>query len=170
MKIIKPVLLFALFISFKASAQTYEVPKNYRLKSTDDYAKYEPDIIKTADWMQQTSWTDQSKKIDAAIQFFLDWVRGTPAVTVNLGQPSLSLSDKNPQLGFTYMSQFSKYALLHKEKFDHTKANVAALRAVIAKYNMEPSRRKDEDIENLIQLDREGRLEEWVITDFEQQQ
>ncbi|TSD65944.1 hypothetical protein FFF34_000670 [Inquilinus sp. KBS0705] len=170
MKIISPVLFFMLFVCFKADAQAYEVPKNYKFKSNADYARYEPDILKTVDWMQLTSWTEEPKKTDEAIQFFLDWVRGTPAVTVNLGQASLRLSDKNPQLGFTYMAQYAKYALLHKDHFDHTKANLEALRAVITKYYKEPTHKKDDDIEMLMSLEQKGQLEQWIITDFEQQQ
>jgi hypothetical protein len=78
----------------------------------------------------------------------------------------MDLSNTNPQLGFIYMSQFSKYAILHKQDFDKTQANLAALKAVIAKYSEEPTHKRDNDVEQLIKLDKENNLEAWITNEF----
>ncbi len=52
-------LLFSLIaFSFKSTAQNAPVPENYVLKAKTDYAKYQDDIIKTVDWLQNASWND----------------------------------------------------------------------------------------------------------------
>lgn len=163
---LQAVLLLVLAINFRVTAQSFEVPKDYRFRNKGDYSKYEPDIIKLADWMQQTPWTAQKAKSDAAGQFLLAWIQGTPDVVIELTQSIMNLSDVNPQLGFTFIAQFSKYALEHKGAFDKKHANMEALRAVIAKYNAEPTHKKDDDVETLISMDKEGKLEEWVNNDF----
>jgi hypothetical protein len=165
-KIFRTVLLLTLFISVKASAQTYEVPKDYHFKKHEDYIKYEPDIIKTADWMMRTHWGTEPLKTEAATQFLLIWAQGTPDVLIELKQAIMDLSDANPQLGFIYMAQYSKYAIQHKEDFDSTKANIIALKAIIAKYNMEPTHKRDNDVEKLAELDKDGKLEYWITNDF----
>lgn len=156
------VILLLLLAGLKATAQVYEVPLNYVLKSKDDYAHYEGDIIKTADWIQNTAWSAQPEKMEAATQFFLKWIKGTPSVTIRLTESVMSLSDKNPQLGFVYMAQYAKYALQHKADFDANRASVEAIRALITKYNVEPSYKKDDEIEELIILDKKGELNDWI--------
>jgi hypothetical protein len=160
------VLMVLLFASLGASAQSYDVPKNCVLKTRDDYAKYEPDVIKTADWLQQTPWKAQPQKTEEANQFLLKWAKGTPAVTIRLVEAVMNLSDRNPQLGFVFMAAFSKYVLEHKGDRDPNNANIKAVRAVIDKYKAEPSHKPDDDIEHLIELDTKGELNDWVISTF----
>ncbi len=160
------VLMALLFAGLDASAQSYDVPKNYVLKTRDDYAKYEPDVIKTADWLQQTPWKAQPQKTEEANQFLLKWAKGTPAVTIRLVEAVMNLSDRNPQLGFVFMAAFSKYVLEHKDDRDPNNANIMAVRAVIDKYKAEPGHKPDDDIEHLIELDTKGELNDWVISTF----
>ena len=157
---------FLVFVARIASAQSFDVPKNYIFKTRDDYARYEPEIIKTADWLQQTSWRAQPQKMEEANQFLLKWAKGTPAVTIRLVEAVMNLSDLNPQLGFVFMAQYSKYALEHKEGLDTNQANIAAIRAVIEKYHAEPAHKRDNDIEYLMDLEAKGELNDWVISTF----
>lgn len=160
------MIILAFTFIVKASAQNYEPPKSYHFADKHDFEKAEADVIKTADWLQQASWATQAAKIDAADQFILDWAQGSPKVLIELRQAIMDISDANPQLGFVYMAQFSKYTLQHKGDFDKTKANVAALRAVVAKYNMEPTHKRDNDVEKLMELDKNSQLESWIINEF----
>ncbi|RYD88875.1 MAG: hypothetical protein EOP54_26550 [Sphingobacteriales bacterium] len=51
MKKITWCILLFLLIGLHAGAQSYEVPKDYHFKTQDDYSRYEPDVVKTADWV-----------------------------------------------------------------------------------------------------------------------
>ena len=84
-KIYLSAILLLLVSYFKASAQTYEVPKDYTLKAKEDYAKYEDDIIKTIDWLQQTSWNEQTDKRKEANAFLVAWLTGSPNVSIDVG-------------------------------------------------------------------------------------
>lgn len=161
-------ILFAICLigQLAANAQTYEVPRGYHFKTPEDYARYEADVIRTADWMQQTSWTTQPEKREAATQFFLSWIKGTPAVTVKLTETVMNLSDRNPQLGFTYMAQYAKYVLLHRNEESNIKPAIEALKAVIDKYRSEPSHKRDIDVDNLATLEKDGRLADFVANEF----
>jgi hypothetical protein len=165
-KIIRTVLLLTMLTGLKASAQNYEAPKDYHFKKYEDYIRYETDVIKTADWLMRTHWGAEPYKMEAATQFILQWSQGTPDVVIELKQAIMDLSDTNPQLGFIYMSQFSKYAIQHKTGFNKTLANLAALKAVIEKYNMEPTHKRDNDVEKLIDIDKDGKLEYWINNEF----
>jgi hypothetical protein len=160
------ILLLMLVTGQQGFAQTFDVPKNYIFKTKDDYARYEPEIIKTADWLQQTPWKAQPQRMEEANQFLLKWAKGTPAVTIRLVEAVMNLSDRNPQLGFVYMAAFSKYVLEHKDDRDPNNANIVAVRAVVNKYQAESAHKPDEDIEHLIELDHKGELNDWVISTF----
>src|ERR1700679_3255172 len=97
-----------LAICFKASAQTYEVPKNYTLKTKDDYAKYEPEVIHTVDWLQQASWDEPIEKRKEANAFLMAWLTGSPNVSISIGKPLMDLVDKNKELLIIFMGGYAK--------------------------------------------------------------
>ncbi|HTE02312.1 MAG TPA: hypothetical protein VK668_23645 [Mucilaginibacter sp.] len=165
-KIHLAIILLLIITGFKASAQSYEVPKNYVLKAKEDYPKYEDDIIKTVDWLQQTSWAEQADKRKEANTFLIAWITGSPNVSITLGSPLLKFTDKNKELLITFMAGYTKYALQHKSDMTVDKANAAALRALMDKYNSDPARKKDSAIEKLIKTDKDGKLDEWIKANF----
>jgi len=116
--------------------------------------------------LQETGWKDKREKRKAARLFILAWVQGSNTVHVSLNKAINELSDRNPELLFTYTSQFAKYALEHKTDFDKNAANLAAVRAMLAKYKMEDSRKTDPDVEKLITINQEGNLATWIASNF----
>ena len=149
-----------------AIAQTYEVPKDYQLKVKEDYAKYEPQVISTVDWLQQTSWDDDQDKRKDANAFLMAWITGSPNVTITIGSPLMKLVNKNPDLLMTFMGGYTKYALQHKDAPDVHAANVAGLKALLSKYQSDKNHKKDSAVEKLIKVDQDGKLDEWAATDF----
>ena len=165
-KNINTTLFVLLFSCTTAFAQTYELPENYVLKAKDDYAKYEPDVIKTADWLQKTPLAEDANKRRAANKFIMDWVSGSPNVTVSVGKKLLDMTDKNPDFMYLYFGLFAKYSLEHKEGLDKNKADLEVLTALITKYKTDPAIVKDSDLEKLVKLQQQGKLETWIASDF----
>ncbi|MBL4675456.1 MAG: hypothetical protein JKY70_04515 [Mucilaginibacter sp.] len=165
-KVIGTIIFAAICFSFKASAQTFDVPKDYHFDQQTNYALYEPDIVKAADWLQKTRWGTEPKKTEAVTQFVLKWAQGVPYIVIELKQAVMDVSDANPQLGFIYMAQYCKYAIQHPKNFEANKASIDALRAVVAKYQAEPTHKHDSQVERLIDLEKANELESWVNNDF----
>lgn len=155
-----------LAISFTASAQTSPVPEHYAFSAKEDYAKYNDDIIKTIDWLQQSPWSQPLDNRKPANAFLMAWLTGTPDVSISIGSALTKLTNKNPELLIIFMGGYTKYALQHKSDFSKDKANVAGLRAMIDKYTNDPARKKDSAMEKLIKTDKDGGLDEWVKTDY----
>jgi hypothetical protein len=166
MKQILTLIIAITAFNITANAQTFDVPMHYELQTDADFNMYEPQVISTADFLQQTGWKDKRSKRQAARLFILAWVQGSHSVKVSVNKAINELSDQNPELLFTYTSQYAKYALLHKNDFDKNTANLVALRAMIAKYNIEPSHKKDDDVEKIAEINKEGNLASWIATDF----
>lgn len=142
------------------------MPVNYRFDKQTNYHLYELDIVKAADWLQKTHWGTETKKTEAVTQFVLKWAQGVPYITVELKPAIMDLADANPQLGFIYMAQYCKYTIQHPDNFNTVDSNVDALKAVIAKYQAEPTRKRDTQVERLIEIDKASQLEEWIKNDF----
>src|ERR1700742_2224309 len=100
-----PVIIFVMFLAFlslDSKAQSYPVPENYTLKVKEDYAKYESDIIKTIDWLQQTPWSEQPER-KKANAFVLAWLTGSPDVNLTINSDILmQYCNKNGELLMTY--------------------------------------------------------------------
>ena len=166
MKYILTLSITLTMFCLTARAQKFDVPMHYELQTDADFDMYEQQVINTADWLQQTGWKDKREKRQAARLFILAWVQGSHSVSVSINKAVNSLSDLNPELLFTYTSQYAKFALQHKTDFDKNTANLVALRAMLSKYSIEESHKKDEDVEKLIEINKEGNLASWIATDF----
>src|ERR1700744_4856619 len=90
------VCLFAL--NFEANAQSAPVPDNYVIKTKDDCAKYQDDVLKTIDWLQNASWSEPLDNRKPANAFVLAWISASPDVTVTIESPLVKLTSKNPEL------------------------------------------------------------------------
>ena len=166
----KPILfLISILISCqttKVLAQNYQVPQNYVLKQKDDYPKYEQDVLKTIDWLEQTPWNTEIEKRGEAKEFLIKWIEGSPDISIEINSEIVKLSKNNPDLIGSYMYGYTKYALLNKSQFDVNQAKIAGVKAVLSKYKFETDHKKNSEVEKLLKLDAEGKLGNWVMTDF----
>ncbi|HZX57597.1 MAG TPA: hypothetical protein VFE54_02685 [Mucilaginibacter sp.] len=159
-------ILCLLATTFIASAQTSPVPEHYVFSAKEDYAKYNDNIIKTIDWLQQSPWSQPLDNRKPANAFLMAWLTGTPDVSISIGSSLTKLVDKNPEMLIIFMGGYTKYALQHKNDFNKDLANAAGLRAMIDKYTNDPARKKDSAMEKLIKIDKDGKLDEWAKTDY----
>jgi len=165
MKALKQVFIIALLIviSHLAVGQSFTVPKNYTLKEVSDYAKYEKDIIDCVIWLENTPVDEQRNKRSKANQFLIQWVTGSPNLTISINSKIVNFTDKNPDLLIIFLGGWAKYALENPEyKDDEVKCNLAGLRSVIKVYKKRNGMKKDRNVEKLIKLEKKGELEEWV--------
>ncbi|PWK79790.1 hypothetical protein LX99_00250 [Mucilaginibacter oryzae] len=161
------VLIFAaVTFSLAVKAQTFHVPENYVLKEKADYAKYEEDVIKGIDWLQDTPWALEEQKRMETNAFLLKWMQGNPAVNIEINSSVAKMTDKNPPLLITFMGGYTKYALQNKTGFNKDKANLAGVKAVIDKYVLETDHKNNSLLNKLVKIDKEGKLSNWIESDF----
>ncbi|WP_121809361.1 hypothetical protein [Mucilaginibacter kameinonensis] len=164
-KIIILLVAIAAF-AFTAKAQTFHVPENYTLKEKADYAKYEEDVIKGIDWLQDTPWALEEQKRMETNAFLMKWIQGSPSVNIEINNSVAKMTEKNPQLIMTFMGGFTKYALQNKNAFDKNKANQAGVKSVIDKYVLETDHKSNSLLNKLTKIDKEGKLADWMASDF----
>lgn len=159
----KKIIVFVLFciVCNSVLAQEFSVPKDYKFEKKEDYKPYEPQIKEAIDWsLSKTLSADPKKRADT-YKFFMDWLGGTPDVSVAIDSRVLTFMEKNKELLIPFMMGWAKYSLDNEYTEDKIKCNKAALEAVVAFYNKNRGfLKKDKEVEKYEKLLSKGKLEE----------
>lgn len=162
---IKTITLSFIFAFFTLGvfAQEYEIPKNFKPQTAEDYAPFEQDVIKSFEWMMNTPFNEQKQKRDEATTFLLTWIMGSPNVTVELHQNILTFMESSPELLIIFMGGWTKYSLESKDFKNKIEGNLAGLEAVIEFYTKNKKfLSKDKKVEKYIKMKKKGTLKEYV--------
>jgi hypothetical protein len=167
MKKVKQILIVALLLVFSqvSFAQDFQVPKNYSFKKKEDFAKYEKDVISCTQWLENTPLNQEAPKRKEANAFLLSWVSGAPNVSVEINQKIVNFSEKNPDLLMIFIGGWTRSSLeTPANDKDKVKGNLAGVRSVIKFYkaNLDKGIKKDKNVEALVKLEDDGKLEAWV--------
>lgn len=165
-KIVQILLLALLLAPCRLLAQSFEVPKSYTLKTKEDYAKYEDDVLKGIEWIADTPWDTEPEKRIEINAFLFKWIMGTPTFTMDLDPKAMELTKGNKELLSSFMYGYAKHAIIHKVNLDVPSANTAGVLAMIVKYQSERHHQTNEDIEQAIKANDQGALAEWVSRNF----
>ena len=112
----------------------FELPKNIELKTKEDYTKYQGTVVGAEKWMEETDLDQQTEKRQAINQFIVQWVAGSPTVTISLDESLAQLTEKNPDLLALYLASYSKYIIEHKNDPSNFNAACAALTSISKVY------------------------------------
>jgi hypothetical protein len=159
---------FVMLVVFSAASQTtFEMPENVQLKSDADYAKYETDIINAAKWLEETDLDKETKKRAAVNAFVMNWLTGAPNVTVDITQPILKLYQGNTELLAIYLGGYSREFLANKNSATKRTATKAGLISMIKVYKKGISLNKNKEMEKLVKMYDENKLDEYIQSTFE---
>ena len=159
----KSFLSFALVLSFIPiiSAQDFEVPK-YQLKKAEDFALYEQDVIGAVNWLMSTPVDVQPDKRKEINKFLVEWLSGSPNVSIELKGEIVTFMSPNAELLVIYMGGWAKYVLETKDT-DKKSGTLNGLEYVIQFYQKNKEKlKRDKNVEKYITLKEKGKLEEFV--------
>lgn len=163
------VAFFTLLILGKTTlhAQDYTPPKDVKFEKSEDYAKYEPEIIKCIEYLNTTSLNEVDKRIEAN-RFFMMWLTGAPNVTVDILPYLMDLTKVNKDFLIIFMGGWTKYAIESKDYKNKVNGHLAGLRAIIRVYKQNKGVKSDDAIDDIASLEKNGKLEKWVQEKMEQ--
>lgn len=157
------LLAFGLVLAGTAVAQTYQAPTGYTLKAAEDYALYNAQVIEAVNWLEATPPTKEAAQRQPTNQFLMQWMTGTPAVSVQLQEYTAEITTKDPNLLMLFLGGWSRYQLQHPETKDAVLLNTEAVKTVLKGYQAGGYKR-NKKIESLIALNDKGTLTDWVKT------
>ena len=156
------LLSFTLVFSTNALSQEYQVPKNYKLEKKDDYKPYEKDILATIEFLETSSFDSDNKLRTEANAFFLKWITGCPYIKINIRGYVMNYTKENKGFLFTFLGGWVKFAIEHPDSVNDFNGNLAGLKSIIKVYELENDIEDDDNVEDLIKLKNEGKLESWL--------
>jgi hypothetical protein len=157
-------------------AQSFEVPKDYKLVAKEDYAPYEQDIVKCVDWLINTPIDQEQEKRKEANTFLIAWVSGSPTVHIVIDTDKIVnfLDGKNHDLLVVFIGGWVKktietnnyqntVALAKSDTDGMISGNLAGIEAVIEFYNKNKKvLGNNKNIENYIKLQKQGKLKGFI--------
>lgn len=160
MKLILSTAL-VLSLALSLSAQEYEVPK-YNLKKAGDFAQYEKDVIGAVNWLMDTPVDAQPDKRKEVNKFLVEWISGSPNVSIEIKQEIVTFMSPNADLLVIYMGGWTKYVLETKDT-DKQKGTLNGLEYVIQFYQKNKDKlKRDKNVEKYIGMKEKGKLEDFV--------
>ena len=162
-KKIQSLLSVILFLSVSvAMAQDFTPPTDLKNEKPEEYKQYEKDILKCIDYLENTPINTERENRLKARDFLVNWVTGSPDITVALSPDITVFMDRNPDLITAFYGGYTRYAIQHPEDKGVVKANVAGLKSVIKIYKMGNGIKDDDKVNKLVKTDSRGELEKWV--------
>lgn len=165
MKNLSIILLFC-FVPMIASAQNnnpkYTVPDEYSFVEPEDYDTFQAQISETIDWYLWRSMGFDSDKRQKASTFFLQWLIGSPTVSVEINSDIVNFISPNPELMLAFMMGWTKHALENNSN-DKIEGNVEGIKTAVNYYNKNKGfLKKDKEIENYDKMIKKNKLEGFI--------
>ena len=145
----------------KALFSSPSAESNIRLKTKEDYAKYEPKVLEDINWLLNTPLNREVQKRKEINTFLMQWLTGSPSVSIELSEKVVTYTDC-PDCLMIFLCGWTKYALStsHYNKLD---ANLAGTESVIDFYAKNKNTTgKNKSIEKLIKLRKKGKLKDYI--------
>jgi hypothetical protein len=156
------LIITFLLVSFTyVRSQDFEVP-SYTLKKAADFAQYEKDIIAAVNWLAATPVQDQVSKRGDATRFLIEWLTGSPNVSVEINGEIVNFTKPNTELLIMFMGGWTKYVLETNDK-SKLKGNLSGIEMVIAFYQKSrKDLKRDKNVEKYVEMKEKGTLEEFL--------
>lgn len=158
----KIILLWFLCLSVGITAQEFQIPANVTFDSEADYAKYEQDVLKAIEWSISTPVSEQQTKRKAVNAFLMQWMTGSPTVTLEISQAIVPYMDC-PDCLMAFLNGWTKYSLENDYSKDRLASVMAGTNHTIDFYERnKKDLGRNNEIEKLIRKKKKGELESYI--------
>lgn len=158
----KSIVLFLLFLGLGLSAQEFNVPSNVSYETEADYSKQEPLVLKAIEWLMATPFSDQQVKRRAVNAYLMQWMTGTPNVTIEISQAVAPFMECADCL-MAFLSGWTKYSLENEYSKDRFAGTMAGINHTITFYESnKKALGRNAEIEKLIKKNKKGELESYI--------
>lgn len=144
----------------------FEVPQDLELKTKEDFSKYETAMIDAAKWLEETDLNKEEDKRKQVNFFVLQWVSGSPTVSVELTQQLSKIYGKNVHLLGVYLASFSRNYIENKTTATQFSATKAGLISIMNVYKKGIEISKNKEMDKLIKLTADNKLDDYINEKF----
>lgn len=133
------ITLIFLFSTNFIQAQNFVIPQAPQLEVAEDYEKYHEDILKGIEWVLKTPLNKEAEKQNQFGEFFIKWIEGSAAVTIELHAGVLPFIESKPEMLIYFMYGWTQESLKQEGKLSIEEGSYAGLVAVANYYEQHKS-------------------------------
>ncbi|MCL2721192.1 MAG: hypothetical protein FWD47_07625 [Treponema sp.] len=148
------------------SNNRFNVPRNYSFETEEDFRRYEPDILNCINFLKNAPVNDLSNNRRNINTFLLEWLSGVPYLTVTINGSVLELCEVNNNFLIIFLAGWTEYYLLNQNNYNERNGYLAGIETILDVYTRGNDVRNDPAILNLVSIQKEGKLLNWVIERF----
>jgi len=152
----------ALFIGFTMAVSAQDAKLLDKIpEKKEDYKASEPKVIATVNWIENTPLDEKEEMHKLQYGLLIGWISGSPSVTLTLHGYIMDYMKKNDEMLIFFMGGWTRYVLENDYSDDLVQCNLAGIRSMIKMYKT-GKLKKDKKMQQLVDMDAEGKLEAWV--------
>ena len=144
-------------------AQDFTVPRRYSFRRLEDFRRYESDILRCIEYLEQAPVNDLSDNRRRINSFLLEWLTDVPYVQVRINSAVMDLCRENTNFLIIFMGGWVKYSLSHSDDNEIVNGYLAGIESILRVYQRGNGVIEDSRIEGLIVIQRNGKLRDWVL-------
>jgi hypothetical protein len=137
------------------------VPTDYSLKAAPDYDRYVPQVLATINWLEASPLPNDNEDRRAANTFLIQWISGSPTVSVAIDEYVTNLSQQDGALLIGFMGGWTRQALQNPGTKDRLDLAMAGIKGMLATYKAKGGT-TNKKLEELEELSAKGKLSDWV--------
>lgn len=161
------IIIFLFLISFinihTVFAQDFKVPKGYSFKTAEDFKKYEPDILKCIEYMENAPVNDTSNSRKKINSFLLEWLTDVPYIHITVNSAVMKLTNENAGFLLIFLGGWAKYSILNPDDKEMVNGYLAGIESILNSYRNGKGVNEDKAVLELIKIQENGKLREWVV-------
>lgn len=139
-----------------------DIPVEYSWVEAADYAKDKEVVVRCIQWLCETPWGWEPEKRSVANAFVLEWIAGTPEITITVESSWIPSVDEHPELLYSMIHGMARYALKHPEIKDMEKLKTEGYKVVASIASQSKEMSSDREIKKLIKAHEKGKLKAWM--------
>ncbi|RYE24192.1 MAG: hypothetical protein EOP51_08190 [Sphingobacteriales bacterium] len=141
-----------------AIAQDTVLPANVVLDERFNYNRYQPYVIPSIHWLQQTPLGTEKALRKRLDNFIMLWLQKNNTVVVNMPEYLIKFQNINNEFYFLYAGGWMKYALQHMGDSVRLNYYMASVNSVLDYYTSDKGVKQSDYLDYLVKLRKEGRL------------
>lgn len=154
------ILIIFVLVGISTFGQEYNVPKNWKFETENDYRDYVPQIKEAIDWALNTPLNIEPEKRTQVNAFVLAWLTGTPDVSIAIDENAVIFFKTNPELLMPFTMGWTQFSLDNNSKDSYSGFKAGAKTAISFYRKNIQFLKKDKDIEKYEKLMKKGKLDE----------
>jgi hypothetical protein len=151
------LLYILLFVTVSFSGWTQrtkcpEIPEKYVWEKPQDYKRDSVFVSECLSWLCQAPLYNNLECRSRVNIFVMEWLAGTPHMTIDVDSKALPFTDENPELLYTFIHGMALYKMKNKSCEDVHEMRIHGLKTVCNLIEKEEEMKRSKSVKQLMRM------------------